>query len=356
MVGGSRRSSFPWDRVIKIEDDAIFVKPPEGGGAFPPFVDQPGWILAGNHLMGRTVLDMDGRRVEVVNDVHLLESAGRLLIVHVDTSFNGFLRRWGLGWIHWIKDRFISWKYVQPLSLEDAGTTDAVTLSLPRRQIKDLPGEDLADILEELSGKEQQALFSALGSEKAAEALMEAEPRAQRQLISTLRKERARAILSEISVPQLAGLLSALPHHERTALMDLLSPEEAERIGRIISEHESTARTLMSSDYVAMPKEAKVKDVLNHLRTSGLDPQTISYVYIVGSENVLLGVVDVRELILADNNAALGDIMVSPVVATEETDVREDLENLFAKYHYRLIPVVDKQDHVLGVVRYKDIM
>ena len=66
--------------------------------------------------MGRTILDMDGRRVEVVNDVHLLESRGRILIVHVDISFNGFLRRWGLGKIRWIKNNLISWKYVQPLS------------------------------------------------------------------------------------------------------------------------------------------------------------------------------------------------------------------------------------------------
>ena len=94
---------------------------------YPPFVDQPGWILLNEHLMGRTILDMDGRRTEVVNDVHLLASQGRMLLVHVDISFNGFLRKWGLGWLSWGKDRLISWRYVQPLSLEDVGTTDAVS-------------------------------------------------------------------------------------------------------------------------------------------------------------------------------------------------------------------------------------
>ena len=113
-------------------------------------------------------------------------------MVHVDISFNGFLRRWGLGWLHLVKDHFISWKYVQPLSLEDAVATDKVSLSITRRQIKELPSEDLADALEELSGEEQQALFSALDSEKAAETLIEAEPRAQRQIIANLRQERAR--------------------------------------------------------------------------------------------------------------------------------------------------------------------
>ncbi len=160
---GKPTEFIPWDRVVKIDDDAIFVQPPEKASQYPPFVDQPGWMLLNEHLMGKTILDMDGRRTEVVNDVHLLESKGRMVIVHVDISFNGFLRKWGLGWLRWIKDRFISWRYVQPLSLEDAVASDTVSLSITRKQIKELPSEDLADALEELSGEEQQAVFSAAG-------------------------------------------------------------------------------------------------------------------------------------------------------------------------------------------------
>src|SRR5512135_1782639 len=139
---GKPTELVPWKNVLRIEDDAIFVKPSDDGQPFPPFVDQPGWMLVGRHLMGRTVLDTDGRRIEAVNDVHLVESEGRLAVVHVDTSFNGFLRKWGLGGLKLIKDRFISWKYVQPLSVEDASATDKVTLSVTRRQLRELPPED----------------------------------------------------------------------------------------------------------------------------------------------------------------------------------------------------------------------
>jgi len=193
---GNPTEFIPWDRVVKIDDDAIFVQPPEQGEQYPPFVDHPGWMLLNEHLMGKTILDMDGRRTEVVNDVHLIESKGRMLVVHVDISFNGFLRKWGLGWFRSIKDRFISWRYVQPLSLEDAVASDTLSLSITRAQVKELPSEDLADALEELSGEEQTAVFSLLDSEKAAETLMEAEPRAQRQIIANLRQERARTILT----------------------------------------------------------------------------------------------------------------------------------------------------------------
>ena len=252
---GKPTELIPWDKVIKIEDDAIFVQPPEGE-LYPPFVDQVGWLLLNRHLMGRTILDMDGRRIEVVNDVHLLESRGRMIIVHVDISFNGFLRRLGLRKGRWLKERLISWKYVQPLSVEDASTTDVVSLSITRKSVMDLPSEDLADALEQLSGDEREAFFSALDRESAADALAEAEPRVQRQLIASLRNERAKAILSELSVAQLADLFTVLPRDQMVQLISLVPPEEAKRIRAILSEREQTAAGLMSHEFVfAQPEE-----------------------------------------------------------------------------------------------------
>jgi magnesium transporter len=353
---GKPNEFITWEKVSKIEDDAIFVTQPEDGSPFPPFVDQRGWILVDEHLMGCTIFDMDGRRIEVVNDVQLLASAGRMLLVHVDISFNGFLRKWGLGRLTWIKDQYISWRYVQPLSMEDTGVIDQVTLSIARKQIKELPGEDLADALEELSGKEQEAIFSALDSEKAAEVLVEAEPRAQRQLIANLRKERARNILSEMSVPQLAALFAVLPHEDMTEMMGLLPKEQAERIKTIINKDELPAHELLSIEYIAVQKEKNVGEVLNDIRTSNRDPKSISYIYIIDAEQLLVGVVDLRELLLAKDDTILKDLMVSPVVSVQEDDLREDIAEIFNKYHYRMIPVVDQNDHLRGVIRDKDVI
>ena len=354
---GKPTTFIPWNRVLRIEDDAIFVQPPDEGNEYPPFVDQPGWILMDKHLMGRTIVDMDDRRVEVVNDVHLLEAKGRFLLVHVDISFNGFLRRWGLGKLHWMKDDLISWKYVQPLSVEDAVSTDKVSLSVTRRQIHELPSEDLADMLEELGKEEKDALFSALDSEKAAETLAEAEPRTQRQIIAALRKERARNIFTEMTIPQLAGLFSVLPHDHVSELMALLTKDQADRVRAILSEREATAKGMMSSDFLTMVRETTVSEALAKIRQSSMEPESISYLYVVGENGQsLLGVIDLRELILASDDAKLGDIMIEPVVTAEEDDVQDDLSEMFAKYHYRMIPVVDGQDNILGVIRYNDIM
>jgi CBS domain-containing protein/sporulation protein YlmC with PRC-barrel domain len=352
---GKPTEFVPWNRVTSLGKDKTTVQPPEEGPAYPPFIDQPGWILLEEHLMGRTVLDTDGRRVEVVNDIHLLESKGRLIIVHVDTSFNGFLRKWGLGSVHWVKESLIPWRYVQPFSLEDAVKTDAVSLSVTKEQATDLPGEDLADVLEMLSGEEQEAFFSALDADKAAETLMHAEPRARRQLVEDLSKERAESILEELSIPQLADLFSDLPHDDAAELMQLLPEEQAERLEEVLHEHEAEARKLMSSDYLAFAEEATIGETLGKIRNSGMDPETISYVYVVAQE-ILTGVVDIRELILTPDDSKLGDIMSTAVVSAEEDKTRTDLEEIFGKYNFRMVPVVDKQDRLLGIVRYNDLM
>jgi len=353
---GKPTEFVPWEKVTRIEDDAIFVQPPESG-SYPPFVDQPGWMLVDQHLMGRTILDLDGRRCEVVNDVLLVDRTGRLFIADVDISFNGFLRRLGLERFRWSKDRLIPWKYVQPLSVEDVVATDKVSLSITRKQAMELPSEDLADVLEELQGEEQEALFSVLDSEKAAETLADAEPRAKRQLVEDLSDERAREIFSEMTAPQLAHLFSVLPFDQVQEFLELLSAQVAGRVRNILSEREPEADDIMSRDYVAMPKEARVGDVLKDVRTSGREPRSISYIYVInGDSETLVGVVDLRELALAPDVAPLGSIMVSPVVTADKNTGLEDLVEMFAKYHYRMLPVVDGEDHILGVINYNDIM
>jgi magnesium transporter len=160
-----------------------------------------------------------------------------------------------------------------------------------------------------------------------------------------------------MSVPQLADLLSILPHDDQVEMMGLLPQEQAARIRPIMADREASARALMSTDFTAMTKDVKVGQVLASIRTSGRDRHSIPYIYIVsGDQSVLSGVVDLRELLLAPDDKTLGDVMTAPVVSADESDLRDDLAALFAKYQYRMIPVVDAKDHLLGVVHYKDIM
>lgn len=353
---GKATEFIPWDRVLKIGTEGVFVKSPDDAEVYPPFVDQPGWMLLNQHLMGRSVLDTDGRKVEVVNDIHLLFSKGQMIIVHVDVSMNGFFRKWGFPNIRWVKDRLISWKWVQPFSVEDAVATDSVCLAMKKEQALDMPGEDLADVVEMLSGTQQEAFFSALDAEKAAETLMHAEPRARRQLIEDLSQERARAILAELSTPQLADILSDLPHDDVTELLGLLPEGQREKLQNILYEHEVTVGKIMFPEFLYFPPEVTVAQALTRIRNSNLDVEIISYLYVVTGEMVLMGVVDIRELILAPDSTPLADIMSTSVVAADENRRASDIEEMFDKYHFRMVPVVDAHDRLLGIIRANDLI
>jgi magnesium transporter len=139
-------------------------------------------------------------------------------------------------------------------------------------------------------------------------------------------------------------------------MMALLPEDQAARIRAIISDLESTADALMSSDFVTAKKTTVVGEILSDIRSSGHEPHSLSYIYLVDDEGTLLGVVDLRELVLAADAVLLGDIMVAPVVSAQQDDTREDLAELFARYQFHLIPVVDEHDRLLGVVHYRDIM
>jgi magnesium transporter len=88
----------------------------------------------------------------------------------------------------------------------------------------------------------------------------------------------------------------------------------------------------------------------------GLDYHGISYLFVLESGGPVLGVVDARQILISTDEATMASLMISPVVSAEVDDSREDLRAIFSKYHFRMFPVVDAEDHILGVVHYNDIM
>jgi magnesium transporter len=136
----------------------------------------------------------------------------------------------------------------------------------------------------------------------------------------------------------------------------LLPKDQAERIQTIIADLESSAEALMSSDFVTAKKTTSVMEILKEIRGSHREPHSLSYLYLVDDEKTLLGVADLREIVLAADTVLLGDLMVSPVVSAQSDDMREDLAELLTRYRFHMIPVVDEHDRLLGVIHSRDIM
>ncbi len=175
--------------------------------------------------------------------------------------------------------------------------------------------------------------------------------------MARLPKEKAADILARLSPPQVADLLAVLPQDNVKALMPLLPADVAARVEALVGQRDPTAEALASPAFVVASKDRLAGAVLSELRKSRRARAAISYVYVVDPVlKGLVGVVDLRDLVLAAEDATLASIMVSPAIAARPGEVRQDVEAVLRKYHFRMLPVVDDKDRLLGVVRYADIV
>jgi len=300
----------------------------------------------------------------VVYDVKLTARNGLLYATDVDCSRAGFLRRIGLkrvsnfirGLADSISSDTIPWTYVQRLPAAIGSFQGNVKLNVLKAKLPEIHPVDLADILEELDQEQRVAIFSALDTEQASDTLEEIEPRVQRQLLSSLSIERTAELVDAMTPAQAADLLAALPASDVDLILERLAPAEASRINFLLEHHEDQVSAFTTPRYIAFRPEARVREIVRAYRDLARKADVVMYVYVTDPAGTLLGVLDIRELLQAQLNDRLGDIMTTNMVVLDETDSVTDARKLFSRYGFRAIPVVDAGRLLKGVIPYRDVM
>jgi Mg/Co/Ni transporter MgtE len=153
-----------------------------------------------------------------------------------------------------------------------------------------------------------------------------------------------------------ADVLSDLPMDKAKEILESIEKEEAEDIQELLSHEEDTAGGLMTNEFVAYPPETTVKEAIDKFRKDAEDVETVYYLYITDADEKLLGVVSLRELLLADFDSKLSDIMETKIkTVTPETD-EVDVGEIVSKYNLVALPVVDTEGSLLGIVTVDDIL
>ena len=349
----------PWDRVTLISNTEIVadIDDPHGYEHAPP----EHAILLKAHILDKKILDMDDHDVEVVYDVKLVLQHGKLFASEVDFSRNRLLRRLGLKKLanffaaNQKEGDSVSWMYVQPLPEKLGPFRGHVKLSVLKEKIHDIHPVDLADILEELDGDQRMAVFNELDPELASDTLEEIEPRVQRELIGALQLERAAALINEMSPAQAADILAILPGNEADELLKLIKQEDAPRIQHLIDRHDENVLLYATQDFIKLPPIALARDVINDFRNLARDKEVIMYAYVTDANDTLLGTVDIREMITAEDDQTLAEIMTDNVISLNPDETLSDAIEMFDRYFFRAIPVTDQSDRLLGVVSHRGI-
>ncbi len=347
------RSFSPREIVVHIDDPETYVR-----------ALAPEEVLLKDYLLDKKVLDIEDREVEVVYDMRLGLTGGKMYVLDVDISRYGLLLRVGLkGFADLLYRRggvarkaLIPWSYVQPLPPQLGTLQGHVKLNVLKETLSDIHPVDLADILEELDSPQRAVLLEGLDTEHASDALEEIDPAVQRDIVFSLRKERVAQLIRDMTPGQAADVMSVLPADEKRAILKLLDPDAASKIEEIIEKQDTTILNFTTPNFFKCPPGMTVAQAHASFREAAKSMDVVMYFYIVDPSDKLLGVLDIRDLFMAEDQTLLKDLMVENVISLKADDTMKHAADMFLRYGFRALPITDENGIILGVVPYRDVM
>jgi magnesium transporter len=228
-----------------------------------------------------------------------------------------------------------------------------------REALEEIHDEDLADLLQLLSEDEAAQILRTLKAEDAAPILERLDEDTQEAMVEQLGVEDMAPILSEMAADERTDLIEALPEAIGDNLLETLEkvdPEAAAEVEELAKWPEDSAGGLMTTDYISVPLELTVADVIEKIREVGSEAETVYYVYIVSKTHRLLGVASLRDLLLASPNAKLDEVMTENVFTVSPDTDQEEVARKMAKYDFNAMPVLAPDRKLLGVITVDDIM
>jgi len=372
-----RRGEVPHPQLVAIEvkehSDSIFIPMDEVAAlislAIPlkkkisdviPYEPTPEDLHLVRDVLDKQIIDTDGVRVVRVNDLELTRINGNVYVANVDVSGVGLIRRLGLGSLagrlsaHPRSSELpsiISWDNIELLSVDQP-----MRLKVPSSKMADLHPADLAEILSDLSRQEGSKILETLDIETLADTLEEVEPDFQASLIERMSDDKVADVLEEMAPDEAADLLAELPQHRKQELLKLMEADEAKDVRKLMTYAEDTAGGIMNTEFFVVPSYFKASQVLDKLRETAPEAETIYYLYVADQDGHLLGVFSLRQLVLAQPDALVIDFMEKRVVTVDVMDSQDDCAQVISKYNLLAVPVVDEQKRIHGIVTADDAL
>lgn len=305
-------------------------------------------ILLADHLLDKKIIDARKKKIRRVSDVDLEERGEGLFVAAVDAGVAGMVRRLGFRSLSGPGlARHIPWADVEPLEAETKSRFE---------RLEDLHPADIADLVEEMHPTQATEVLEKLDPETAGATLPEMEPEMQADILEQLEPGKAADILEEMPPDDAADLLGDLPKEVAEEILGDMQKEEKEEVQELLRHGEDTAGGIMTTDFVALPGTMTAEGAIQKLRELAPGPEMAYYLYVVDGQEKLLGVLPLRNLIIARPETPLHEIMNAEVVAVKAGTAFKEVADLFAKYNLLALPVVDSGGKLEGVVTVDDVV
>lgn len=352
----------PWEKIISIHDSAIEISIE----SLPIYEREPEEqeIRLQKYILYKKVIDLEDHEIKVVHDLHLIINMfTKLLVFEVDFSRISLLRRYGFMWLAKFimsggeeKNRSIPWIDVQFLPPSPGEEKSGFNIKTLKEKLSRMHPVDIAEIIEDMDQNQRTVVFSELDTSTASDTLEEIAPPIQREIVSELSREKAVAVINEMTPGQASDVLAGLSSSEVKEILEVMVPEKAKKVRSILENSEENILNYTTTRFIMLSPEARVGEVRDAYPRLAKDKDVIMYLYIVDDSDILRGIVDIKELLQAEDEANLIDIMVYEMITlTSDSTLKEAAEE-FSRYDFRALPVIEPDGKIIGVVPYRDIM
>ncbi|MBD0346783.1 MAG: magnesium transporter [Coleofasciculus sp. Co-bin14] len=234
--------------------------------------------------------------------------------------------------------------------LEQENLQDAKQLLVPVQPV------DIADAIEGLPEAMQAIAFRLLPKDEAIEVYEYLDSGVQQSLIEKFKRQEVLDVVDKMSPDDRAHLFDELPATVVRILVEQLTPREREATALLLGYAPNTAGRLMTPEYISLKETLTVSETLERIRSLAKVTEIIYYLYVTDAQRQLTGIVSLRDLVTAQPQQTLGEIMARDVVYVYTDTDQEEVARLIQRYDFLAVPVVDREEHLLGIVTVDDVI
>lgn len=213
---------------------------------------------------------------------------------------------------------------------------------------------DIAALFEEMPEAKLPLLFRLLPKELAAETFVEMEPEAQELLIQGFSDNELKDVVDELYVDDAVDIVEEMPANVVKRILKQADPEMRKMINEILKYPDDSAGSIMTTEYVSLRPEMTAEEAIKRIRRTGVDKETIYTCYVTDNNRKLIGMISIRTLLLSEDDDVLEEIMESNVISVNTLEDQESVAQMFAKYNFVALPVVDQENRLVGIVTVDD--
>ena len=223
-----------------------------------------------------------------------------------------------------------------------------------RETLKSINSADFPSIIENIDEDKIIMIYRLLSKEKAAEVFVELNHDDQEKLINYLTDTEIKNVMNEIYMDDAVDLIEEMPSNVVKRILTNTKAENRKIINELLKYPDDTAGTLMTTEFIDLKENMTVDEAFKFIKRKELKKETVYNCYVVTSDRKLLGIVDIKDLLIADRDSFIKDIMNTNVVKINTLEDQEEVTRMFDKYNYIALPVVDQENRLVGIITIDD--